>query len=97
MATEPLLRREAAGMWNAANGLARVGRSGAVLLIRGYQACIRPHLIGQCKYCPTCSEYGIEAIRTHGLLRGGWLTLRRLLRCHPFAQGGIDPVPPNKF
>lgn len=65
-----------------------------VFLIRCYQAVIRPHLIGCCKFQPTCSEYGIEAFQVHGPLRGAVLTIRRLLRCHPFGPGGVDPVPP---
>jgi len=57
---------------------------------------IRPHLIGTCKFCPTCSEYAIEALRTHGLLRGIALAFWRILRCHPFSAGGLDPVPSRK-
>ena len=49
--------------------------------------------VSQCKYLPTCSEYAYAAVVRHGWLRGGWLGLRRLSRCHPFAQGGADPVP----
>ena len=64
-----------------------------ILLARGYQAGLRPLLIGSCKFCPTCSEYFIEAVRKHGPLRGGRLGLQRLLRCHPFSAGGYDPVP----
>lgn len=67
----------------------------AVLVVRCYQAMIRPLLIGSCKYHPTCSEYAVEALTEHGLLRGGLLAARRLLRCHPFGRGGIDPVPPS--
>ena len=67
-----------------------------VLLIRCYQGMIRPLLIGSCKYCPTCSEYTIEALQIHGLFRGSLLGLRRICRCHPFSPGGIDPVPPAK-
>lgn len=63
-------------------------------LIRCYQAVVRPLLIGTCKFCPSCSEYAIEALRTHGLARGTWLAARRVARCHPFSAGGIDPVPP---
>jgi putative membrane protein insertion efficiency factor len=74
--------------------LSTVARAAAVALICGYKIGIRPLLVGSCNYCPTCSDYGIESIRVHGLLRGGALTARRLLRCHPFARGGIDPVPP---
>jgi putative membrane protein insertion efficiency factor len=65
----------------------------AILLIRTYQTVLRPLLIGSCKFCPSCSDYAIEALRLHGLWRGGLLALRRLLRCHPFSPGGIDPVP----
>lgn len=65
-----------------------------IALIRSYQALIRPHLIGSCKFWPTCSEYAIEALGTHGVARGMWLTVRRILRCHPFSPGGFDPVPP---
>ncbi|SES00041.1 hypothetical protein SAMN05443377_12723 [Propionibacterium cyclohexanicum] len=46
-----------------------------------------------CKFYPTCSEYGLEALRRHGAVRGGWLTLRRIARCHPWSLGGVDPVP----
>ena len=65
----------------------------AVLAIHGYQFAVRPLLIGSCKFCPSCSEYAIIALERHGLLRGGALAIRRLLRCRPFGQGGIDPVP----
>ena len=64
-----------------------------IVVVRAYQVLIRPHLVGSCCYHPTCSEYAIEAIGKCGPLRGGWLTLRRLSRCRPFAHGGFDPVP----
>ena len=67
---------------------------GAVFMIRCYQATIRPFLAGACKFCPTCSEYGIEALQVHGFWRGSILTFFRICRCHPFTTGGIDPVPP---
>ncbi len=72
---------------------ARVASWALILLVRAYQICIRPLLVGTCKFAPTCSEYAIEAILRHGPWRGGWLGLRRLTRCHPFSSGGIDPVP----
>ncbi len=72
---------------------ARVASWALILLVRAYQLCIRPLLVGTCKFAPTCSEYAIEAIRRHGPWRGGWLGLRRLTRCHPFSSGGVDPVP----
>jgi uncharacterized protein len=65
-----------------------------VALISVYRAAISPLRPPTCRYLPTCSEYAVEAIDTHGALRGGWLALRRLLRCHPFHSGGHDPVPP---
>ncbi len=64
-----------------------------IVMIRAYQLLVRPFLAGSCKYCPTCSEYAIEAVRRFGLMRGGWLALRRLARCVPFRPGGYDPVP----
>jgi hypothetical protein len=62
-------------------------------MISAYKACVRPFLAGSCKFHPTCSDYAMEAFQIHGLRRGLWLTVRRLLRCHPFALGGFDPVP----
>ena len=62
-------------------------------LVRGYQGVISPLLPAACRYYPSCSVYAIEALERHGALRGGWLALRRLGRCHPFRPGGYDPVP----
>lgn len=67
-----------------------------VLLVRGYQLFISPILGPHCRFQPTCSQYAIEALRTHGVLKGTWLTLQRLRRCHPFHPGGYDPVPQLK-
>ncbi len=63
-------------------------------LVRGYRILISPFLLSVCRYSPTCSHYAIEAIETHGVLRGTWLSTCRICRCHPFAPGGYDPVPP---
>jgi len=63
--------------------------------IRVYRQVISPLLPQRCRFYPTCSQYAIEAIETHGAIRGGWLALRRLLRCHPLHPGGLDPVPPR--
>ncbi|HLW48050.1 MAG TPA: membrane protein insertion efficiency factor YidD [bacterium] len=63
--------------------------------IRWYQRWISPHLAPSCRFFPSCSEYATGAVEGHGLLRGGWLAVRRLLRCHPFHPGGYDPVPPH--
>ena len=65
----------------------------AIGLIRFYQLAISPFTPPSCRYVPTCSQYGYEAITKHGLIKGGLLTAKRLLRCHPFSKGGIDPVP----
>ncbi len=62
-------------------------------LIRFYQVAISPWTPPSCIYTPTCSHYGYEAIKKYGALRGGWMTLNRIARCHPFARGGYDPVP----
>lgn len=64
-----------------------------ILFVRGYQVALSPLLPATCRYHPTCSAYAIEALQRHGARRGSWLTVRRILRCHPFAVGGFDPVP----
>ncbi len=66
---------------------------GLILLVRLYQGTLSPLLGRQCRFVPTCSNYFIEAVERHGALAGGWMGLLRLLRCHPFSLGGIDPVP----
>ena len=64
-----------------------------IALIRLYRLSLSPLLGPHCRFTPSCSAYGLEAIQRHGPWRGGWLTLRRLLRCHPFTPCGCDPVP----
>ena len=64
-----------------------------IWLVKGYRLFISPALPPTCRFYPSCSEYAVEALSKHGALRGGWLTLRRLGRCHPFCAGGVDPVP----
>ncbi|MBO5037238.1 MAG: membrane protein insertion efficiency factor YidD [Clostridia bacterium] len=65
----------------------------AVALIKIYRKNISPFKPPCCRFTPTCSEYALEAFRTHGFIRGFFLSLRRILRCHPFCKGGYDPVP----
>ena len=74
---------------------AAVGPLAAVLLVllAFYRRLISPLLGPRCRYVPTCSTYAVEAVQRHGALRGSWLTLKRLLRCHPFAEVGDDQVP----
>ena len=65
-----------------------------IALLRAYRFAISP-LYGQvCRYYPTCSAYALEAVETHGAMRGSWLAARRVCRCHPWAAGGVDHVPP---
>ena len=66
---------------------------GAVALIRLYQIVLSPFIGNQCRFHPSCSSYALEAIETHGVLKGVVLAVRRLGRCHPFHPGGFDPVP----
>lgn len=65
----------------------------AIGLIRFYQYALSPYFPPSCRYTPTCSQYGVEALQKHGFLKGSWLTLKRLSRCHPWGGHGHDPVP----
>lgn len=64
-----------------------------LLLLRGYQYAIRPLLGANCRFHPSCSDYALDAIERHGVVKGAWLALRRVARCHPYHPGGFDPVP----
>lgn len=66
------------------------------LPVRVYRLGLSPWLGHHCRYTPTCSAYALEALARHGALRGGWLTLRRLARCHPWGGFGVDDVPPPR-
>ncbi|MCH2195959.1 membrane protein insertion efficiency factor YidD [Kordia sp.] len=64
-----------------------------LLVIRFYQAAISPYTPAACRYNPTCSHYAADALKKHGLFRGGWLAIKRISRCHPLGGSGYDPVP----
>jgi len=66
------------------------------LVLTGYRRFISPLLGPRCRFYPSCSAYALEAVQVHGAARGSWLAARRLLRCHPFHPGGLDPVPPRR-
>lgn len=70
-------------------------QKGLTAFVRFYQAVISSVIPPRCRFVPTCSQYAIEAINCHGSAKGSWLTLKRLLKCHPFCAGGFDPVPPK--
>lgn len=79
---------------NAIEHLARVPGFLLIGLVHGYRLLVSPVLAPSCRYWPSCSEYAIEALRSHGAARGSWLAGKRLCRCHPWSAGGVDDVPP---
>ncbi|MBN8426626.1 MAG: membrane protein insertion efficiency factor YidD [Xanthomonadales bacterium] len=66
-----------------------------IALLRLYKRFISPLLGQHCRFHPSCSEYAMQALDVHGVLKGSWLTIKRLARCQPFCEGGLDPVPPR--
>ncbi|MCP4900368.1 MAG: membrane protein insertion efficiency factor YidD [bacterium] len=70
-----------------------IAARGALVILRSYKKWLSPILPPACRFEPTCSEYAMEAISKYGAVRGSWMGLYRLLRCHPFHRGGFDPVP----
>lgn len=86
--------REGASRWGrAVSRLSRIPRWCGLCLIKFYQCCISPLFPACCRYIPTCSQYALVAVERFGLLRGSWLALKRIARCHPLHAGGYDPVP----
>jgi hypothetical protein len=73
--------------------LNRIITSPLILLIRGYQLIISPFLGSNCRFMPTCSEYAMESLKEHGLLKGAFLTAKRIGKCHPWGDHGYDPIP----
>ena len=67
-----------------------------VKIIKFYQKAVSPGLPDTCRFYPSCSEYSRQAIEEHGAIKGGYLAIKRVLRCHPLNSGGVDPVPKNK-
>lgn len=76
--------------------LSRLTRGVLTALIRFYQIVISPHIGNCCRFEPSCSQYFIDALRIHGVFRGSWLGVKRILRCRPFGPSGFDPVPERK-
>jgi hypothetical protein len=70
----------------------QIAKTVALQVLRAYKQIVSPTLMPACRYLPTCSEYAMEAVETHGVVRGGLLAFGRVLRCHPFSKGGYDPV-----
>ncbi len=83
----------APGLSHAVNA---VGEGALIALIKGYRYGIRPMLGQRCRFFPSCSEYALEAVQTHGAAKGGYLGAKRLLKCQPWHAGGFDPVPEKK-
>lgn len=73
--------------------VARLPRRVVIALIRGYQLTLSHLVFTQCRFVPSCSQYALEAVERYGAVRGSWLGVRRILRCHPLHPGGYDPVP----
>jgi uncharacterized protein len=74
-------------------GVKQMAKKLVIALIRFYQIFISPLKPPTCRFYPTCSQYGLEAVKRFGAIKGGWLTIKRILKCHPFHPGGFDPVP----
>ena len=74
------------------NGVTRL----LMLAVSGYRRSVGPLLGPRCRFAPSCSGYALQALAEHGTLRGSWLSVRRIVRCHPFHPGGYDPVPPRR-
>lgn len=80
--------------WNKlSSALKRLFALPLLALVKLYQYCISPYTPPACRFTPTCSQYAVEALKKYGPLKGGWLTLKRLARCHPWGGSGYDPVP----
>lgn len=77
----------------AAEAAGRVPARILLALLKIYQVALSPFFAGSCRFLPSCSQYAVKAVESHGAVRGAWLSVRRLARCHPLCPGGHDPVP----
>ncbi|MCK5676022.1 MAG: membrane protein insertion efficiency factor YidD [Verrucomicrobia bacterium] len=77
-------------------GITAVPAKVAIMLVRLYQKMVSPWLGPRCRFHPSCSNYCIEALQQHGMVRGLWLGVKRIFKCHPFHPGGYDPVPEKR-
>ena len=80
----------------ASNKMQTIFKYVLIIPIKGYRLILSPILGPSCRFQPTCSSYALEALEKHGLIRGTWLTIKRLAKCHPWGDYGIDPVPEKK-
>ena len=95
MPKQPQNSRELSGSTSNANPVRPIARA-LIALLRAYRLVIAPGLPPVCRFAPSCSQFAIEAIREHGAVHGVWLTAGRIARCHPWNDGGYDPVPARR-
>jgi len=86
-----------AGLRYPESRMRQVAKLVVLQMLRAYKFAISPMISPACRFVPTCSEYAMEAVDRYGAVRGGWMALGRLLRCHPLARGGYDPVVKQQF
>jgi putative membrane protein insertion efficiency factor len=80
-------------MKNVKRAVVLFPRNAAIFLVELYRRFISPRTLPTCRFVPTCSEYALTALKKHGFVRGGWLAIKRISRCHPWGKSGFDPVP----
>jgi putative membrane protein insertion efficiency factor len=86
------MTKDVSDVRGSGKAMSHKARAFVLYLLRGYKWAISPMCAPACRYVPTCSEYAMEAVDRYGLLRGGWMAMKRVLSCHPFVKGGYDPV-----
>jgi putative membrane protein insertion efficiency factor len=85
------------GVMDIENRMSQIAKTVVLLLLRGYKWALSPLFLPACRYVPSCSEYAMEAVERYGVVKGGLLAVWRVLRCHPLAKGGLDPVVETKM